>query len=48
MKSRALFYAVCGAAILCLIAAVFFGLRGNTTKTKVVIDKPSPCTQDHK
>ena len=46
MKSRALFYAACGAAILCLIAAVFFGLRGNTTKTKVVIDKPSPCTQE--
>jgi len=46
VKSRALFYAACGAAILCLIAAVFFGLRGNTTKTKVVIDKPSPCTQE--
>ena len=46
MKSRALFYAACGAAILCLITAVFFGLRGNTTKTKVVIDKPSPCTQE--
>ena len=46
MKSRALFYAACGAAILCLIAAVFFGLRGNITKTKVVIDKPSPCTQE--
>ena len=25
---------------------MFFGLRGNTTKTKVVIDKPSPCTQE--
>ena len=46
MKSRALFHAACGAAILCLIAAEFFGLRGNTTKTKVVIDKPSPCTQE--
>lgn len=46
MKSRALFHAVCGAAILCLVAAVFFGLRGNTSKTKVVADKPSPYTQE--
>lgn len=46
MKSRTLFHAVCGAAILCLVAAVFFGLRGNTSKTKVVADKPSPYTQE--
>lgn len=46
MKSRAFFHAVCGAAILCLVAAVFFGLRGNTSKTKVVADKPSPYTQE--
>lgn len=46
MKSRAFFHAACGAAILCLIAAVFLGLRGNTSKTKVVADKPSPYTQE--
>jgi len=46
VKSRTLFHAVCGAAILCLVAAVFFGLRGNTSKTKVVADKPSPYTQE--
>ncbi|WP_133966859.1 hypothetical protein [Eubacterium limosum] len=46
MKSRALFHVACGAAILCLIAAVFLGLRGNTSKTKVVADKPSPYTQE--